>query len=198
MPGAMKPCSTRSIVAEKATYRIDVAGRKTNLCYNDNFKKNIVPGKSLPDLAADAFVNLNGLNLALDFNVAFPKYDPAVRNELGKVRGCYANFQTRLKFKSYRKSYEFEDHFLVPVTFESNGCPGASTMAFLADVKRHLIQTENKNPKMVGATIRNLIVTTSASLARSLAKHQLAFRQECVRGAGVAGMLVAQRLREGA
>jgi len=147
---------------------------------------------------ADAFVNLNGLNLALDFNVAFPKYDPAVRNELGKVRGCYANFQSRLKFKSYRKSYEFEDHFLVPVTFESNGCPGASTMAFLADVKRHLIQTENKNPKMVGATIRNLIVTTSASLARSLAKHQLAFRQECVRGAGVAGMLVAQRLREGA
>ena len=99
---------------------------------------------------ADAFVNLNGLNLALDFNVAFPKYDPAVRNELGKVRGCYANFQTRLKFKSYRKSYEFEDHFLVPVTFESNGCPGASTMAFLADVKRHLIQTENKNPKVVG------------------------------------------------
>ena len=50
--------------------------------------------------------------------------------------------------------------------------------------------------KRVGTTIRNLVTTTS--LARSLAKHQLAFRQECVRGAGVAGMLVTQRLREGA
>ena len=77
----------------------------------------------------------------------------------------------------------------IPITFETNGCPGASTVSFLGAVKKWVREEGSTiQKKTVGTCIRRLVIKTSASLARSLGSSVLAYRKVCQKGAGRAGV----------
>jgi hypothetical protein len=76
----------------------------------------------------------------------------------------------------------------VPITFETNGCPGTSTVSFLCAVKKWIREEGSTiQKKAVGTCIRRLVIKTSVSLARSPGSSVLAYRKVCQKGAGLAG-----------
>ena len=162
----------------------------TRLEKNGNFNKNATsPGHFM---CADLFVRLGDANLALDINVAFPggvnETPSAVGASFGMKRGSVADQNSMIKQKNYASLYDFNPDFLVPITFETNGCPGASTVSFLGAVKKWVREEGSTiQKKTVGTCIRRLVIKTSVSLARSLGSSVLAYRKVCQKGAGLAG-----------
>ena len=139
---------------------------------------------------ADLFVRLGDANLALDVNVAFAggmhEVPSAVGAGFGVKRGSVADHQSQQK--DYASLYDFNPNFLVPITFETTGCPGTSTLSFLGAVKKWIREEGSTiQKKSVGTCIRRLVIKTSVSLARSLGSSVLAYRKVCQKGAGLAG-----------
>ena len=90
-----------------------------------------------------------------------------------------------LKHTKYKHLYNFDPKYLQPITFETNGCPGTSTMAFLNTVKKHIGKHGSRSQKnMMRSWIRRLAIKTSASLARALGTAILDYREVCQKGAG--------------
>lgn len=179
-----------NVVAEKAgQHNADKSGYMTRLEKNGNFNKNATsPGHFM---CADLFVRLGNANLALDVNVAFPggTGHSADNAEFGVKRGSVADHNSMSKRKKYASMYDFNPDFLAPITFETNGCPGASTVSFLGAVKKWVREEGSAiQKKTVGTCIRRLVIRTSVSLARSLGSSVLAYRKVCQKGAGRAGV----------
>jgi hypothetical protein len=177
-----------NVVAEKGgQHNTDKSGYMTRLEKNGNFNKNATsPGHFM---CADLFVRLGDANLALDINVAFPggvnETPSAVGAGFGVKRGSVADQNSMIKQKNYASLYDFNPVFLAPITFETNGCPGASTVSFLGAVKKWIREEGSTiQKKTVGTCIRRLVIKTSASLARSLGSSVLAYRKVCQKGAG--------------
>ena len=92
-----------------------------------------------------------------------------------------------IKYNS-QNYYNFNDKFLHPITFETNGCPSKATTAFLASVKKFIGSSgTTKQRNSIGTWHRRLIIKTSASLARSLGSTILDYRRVCQKGAGSEG-----------
>ena len=180
-----------NVVAEKGgKHNADKSGYMTRLEKNGNFHKNA----TFPDqfMCADLFVRLGDANLALDVNVAFAggthEGPSAAGAGFGVKRGSVADQHSNIKQKNYASLYDFNPNFLVPITFETNGCPGTSTVSFLGAVKKWIREEGSTiQKKAVGTCIRRLVIKTSVSLARSLGSSVLAYRKVCQKGAGLAG-----------
>ena len=181
-----------NVVAEKGgQHNADKSGYMTRLEKNGNFNKNATsPGHFM---CADLFVRLGDANLALDVNIAFPggTHDgpSAVGAGFGVKRGSVADQRSLMKQNNYASLYDFNPNFLAPITFETNGCPGASTVSFLGAVKKWVREEGSTiQKKTVGTCIRRLVIRTSVTLARSLGSSVLAYRKVCQKGAGRAGV----------
>ena len=103
-------------------------------------------------------------------------------------RGSVADQHSNIKQTDYASLYDFNPNFHVLITFETNGCPGTSTVSFLGAVKKWIREEGSTiQKKTVGSCIRRLVIKTSVSLARSLGSSVLAYRKVCQKGAGLAG-----------
>ena len=180
-----------NVVAEKAGQHVaDKSGYMTRLEKNGNFNKNATDPSSY--LCADLFVKLGDLNLALDVNISFPgganPFPSRMGEDYGVTRGSVADQNSIRKHEKYAKLYDFDPKFFAPITFETNGCPGASTVAFLSTVKQWVRKNGSSiQKKSIGTCIRRLTIKTSVSLASSLGSAILAYRKVCQKGAGRVG-----------
>jgi len=122
-------------------------------------------------------------------NVAFPGGVSEAQCRLGEgygtKRGSVADFNSDLKHTKYKHLYDFDPKFLHPITFETNGCPGIATMAFLSTVKKYIGKRGSVHQKnAIRQWTRRIVTKTSASLARALGHAILDYRVECQKGAG--------------
>ena len=108
--------------------------------------------------------------------------------DYGVTRGSVADQNSIRKHEKYAELYDFDPKFFAPITFETNGCPGASTVAFLSTVKQWVRKNGSSiQKKSIGTCIRRLTIKTSVSLASSLGSAILAYRKVCQKGAGRVG-----------
>ena len=98
--------------------------------------------------------------------------------------GADANDQARMKTALYAANYDFNPRLLVPIAYESNGCPGKDAQAFLKAAMEHGRRNGRNCADKARTAARQLVARASAAIARGTARATISFRRKCLgRGA---------------
>ena len=134
---------------------------------------------------ADCIATLGDQPFAIDYTIGYAGASGRANVPgFGTEMSADANDQARMKTALYAANYDFNPRLLVPIAYESNGCPGKDAQAFLKAAMEHGRRNGRNCADKARTAARQLVARASAAIARGTARATISFRRKCLgRGA---------------